>query len=179
MNSSIQALRKIFLACTFPLYPVLDGISTEQLHWKPMPDSRSIGEIFRHLIRVDATVLTAFGYEPDSADPGDKADAAAILGASRRIHDQITGILSELSSEEGLNRPSNKPILAGHDTLGEWVGHLSQHYLYHLAQVTYLRRAQDRSWESPYKGWESATYVISDNLGCMKGIVERREGLQE
>jgi uncharacterized damage-inducible protein DinB len=174
MNSSIQSLRKIFLACSFPLYAVLDGITNEQLHWKPLPESRSIGEIYRHLIRVDATILSVFGYETSVADPGDEADAASLLSVARRIHQQITNLLDGLPDETSLNQPSNKTILAGHDTLGEWVGHLAQHYLYHLAQVTYLRRAQDRSWEASYKGWETATYVISDNLECMKGIVERR-----
>ncbi len=45
---------------------------------------------------------------------------------------------------------------------GSVVVHIAQHYLYHLAQIIYLRRAQDRAWSSPMKQWEAATHLIGE-----------------
>ena len=46
--------------------------------------------------------------------------------------------------------------------LGVDVIHMAQHYLYHLAQMTYLRRIRDRDWKAPLDEWDRATHVIGD-----------------
>jgi uncharacterized damage-inducible protein DinB len=73
-------------------------------------------------------------------------------------------IFEACSSDEDLH--IERTSLDGKDKerLGVAVIHIAQHYLYHLAQIIYLRRAQDRNWPSPQKAWEEATYVIGDYL---------------
>ena len=41
---------------------------------------------------------------------------------------------------------------------------MAQHYLYHLAQMTYLRRIRDREWKAPLDEWEEATHLIGDRV---------------
>ena len=45
---------------------------------------------------------------------------------------------------------------------GSVVVHIARHYLYHLAQIVYFRRAQDCAWSSPMKQWEAATHLIGE-----------------
>ena len=48
--------------------------------------------------------------------------------------------------------------------LGPDVIHMAQHYLYHLAQMTYLRRIREREWKAPLDEWDHATHVIGDRI---------------
>jgi uncharacterized damage-inducible protein DinB len=157
----------IFEASHKPLFAVLDGISAEQLNWKPGPESRSIGEICRHLLRVDAWYLKRLGVEPVVSDA--KAGSSEELVASmQKIHQQIAGVVEMCASDDDLL--VERKSLDGKDKekLGVAVIHIAQHYLYHLAQIIYFRRAQDRNWQAPTKAWEEATYVIGDYLLGLK-----------
>ena len=140
---------------------VLDGISEEDLRWAPAPESRSIGEMTRHIIRVDGGFLKRLGVETQVPDPGD-VSADDLLAALRTIHMETHAILDLCDDDSSLDR-----ALDGgeeHETPGGIILHMAQHYLYHLAQMIYLRRARDRSWESPMKEWEHATHVIARHL---------------
>ncbi|MEK7256384.1 MAG: DinB family protein [Bacteroidota bacterium] len=170
-NASALDLMKIYQACCTPLYEVLENLPDKQFHWKPAPDARSIAEIFRHLIRVDAMIFKEFGHSLPP-DPGGEADAETLLAAFKTSNRQIISLLENLENDADLAQPTTKIIMEGHDNLGEWLVHLSQHYLYHFAQVAYLRRAQDRNWVSPNKRWEEATYVISNNLQAMSPVLK-------
>jgi hypothetical protein len=43
--------------------------------------------------------------------------------------------------------------------------HIIQHHLYHYAQITYLRRVNDREWKTPEKKWEA---VVDEIAGLIK-----------
>jgi uncharacterized damage-inducible protein DinB len=158
---------EIFEACRKPLHAVLDGISPEQLNWKAANESRSIGEICRHLIRVDAWYMKRLGIEPliSDAKSGTREELAANM---QKIQQQIAGVVEMCNNDEDLL--AERKSLDGKDKekLGVAVIHIAQHYLYHLAQLIYLRRTQDRNWPSPQKAWEDATYVIGDYLLGLK-----------
>jgi uncharacterized damage-inducible protein DinB len=157
----------IFEACRKPLFAVLDGIAAEQLQWKAAAESRSIGEICRHLIRVDAWYLKRLGVEPVVSDA--KADSREeLLANMQKIQQQIAGVVEMCTSDDDLL--VERKSLDGKDKekLGVAVIHLAQHYLYHLAQMIYFRRAQDRHWQAPTKAWEEATHVIGDYLLGLK-----------
>ena len=157
----------IFEASRKPLFAVLDGISSEQLSWKPAPESRSIGEICRHLIRVDAWYLKRLGVEPVVSDA--KADSREELVTNmQKIHQQVAGVVEMCASDDDLL--VERKSLDGKDKekLGVAVIHLAQHYLYHLAQIIYFRRAQDRNWQAPNQTWEDATHVMGDYLLGLK-----------
>lgn len=153
----------IFEACRKPLFAVLDGIPAEQLNWKAGAESRSIGEICRHLLRVDAWYLKRLGVEPvvNDAKSGEREELVANM---QKIHRQIAGILEICATDDDLL--VERKSLDGKDKekLGVAVIHIAQHYLYHLAQAIYFRRAQDRNWQAPTKAWEEATHVIGDYL---------------
>lgn len=171
-SRNIETLLKIYDICARTLYPVLDGIPEEQLNWRPAPESRSIGQIIRHLIRVDRWFLERQGYAPDISDPGE-VGPAELLQALQNTHAQIRAVLESIPDDAALARKSTAPNAGPHETLAEVVVHIAQHYLYHLAQVIYLRRAQDRSWKAPLRDWEEATYVLSDELGVIKQLFSR------
>lgn len=167
-RATIDMILRIHEACASPLYLVLNGISEEQLNWQPAKESRSIGSIMNHLIRVDKAFFEKLGYELKSTDKkGGSADE--ILKALETEHKEIRNILQSCKDDSFLfekHIPDNKEK----GTLGDIVVHISQHYLYHLAQVIYLRRAQDRQWQSPEKQWENATYVIGELLEPIRRV---------
>ncbi len=158
---------EVFEACRKPLHAVLDGISPEQLTWKAAGESRSIGEICRHLIRVDAWYLKRLGIEPviSDAKSGTRDELAADM---QKIQQQIAGVVEICAGDDDLLVERKSLDGKEKERLGVAVIHLAQHYLYHLAQLIYLRRAQDRNWPSPQKAWEDATYVIGDYLLGLK-----------
>ncbi len=168
-HSLAESLANIYRVCSKALYPVLNGLSEQQLNWKPAPESRSISEIYRHLIRVDAWFLKQFQIQPAVQDPGE-THAAHLLDSLRQSHQYVLDLLRACQTPADLRRQSPAPELAGHNTLAEAIIHMAQHYLYHLAQVIYLRRAQDRAWPPPQAEWEHATYVLSDHLLMIQQI---------
>jgi uncharacterized damage-inducible protein DinB len=157
----------VFEACRKPLFAALDGISAEQLNWKPGPESRSIGEICRHLLRVDAWYLKRLGVESVVGD-AKAADRDELVTNMQKIQQQIAGAVERCTSDDDLI--IERKSLDGKDKekLGVAVIHIAQHYLYHLAQIIYFRRAQDRNWQAPTKAWEEATHVIGDYLLGLK-----------
>ncbi len=166
-RQKIEMTLEVLESSRKPLFAVLENISTEQLSWKPAPESRSIGEICRHLARVDAWYLKRLGFMPEASDAksGTREELAENM---QKIQRQIKEVVSACASDEELH--VERVSLDGKDKekLGVAVLHIAQHYLYHLAQIIYLRRAQDRNWPSPHNEWDAATHVIGDFLLGLK-----------
>lgn len=158
-----KMLLDIHRASRVPLFSVLDNIPHDQLHWKPAPESRSIGEILRHLIRVDTWFLARLGYEPAVRDKKD-SDAGDILQMLKTTFQQIDTILESCKDEKELLKKVESKDNVRYNSLAAMIMHVAQHYSYHLAQIVYLRRAQDRNWEAPLKAWENSTDVIAQYL---------------
>ncbi len=165
MNSqrNHKMLTDIHKACREPLFAVLENISHEQLYWRPAPESRSIGEILRHLVRVDSWFLARLGFEPAVRDKKD-ASAEEILKMMRDSYQQIDTIVNACTDERELLKKVESKDNLHYNSLAKAVMHMSQHYSYHLAQIVYLRRAQDRNWEAPLRAWENSTDVIAQYL---------------
>lgn len=162
-RKKIEMILNIHSASTKPLYDVLDGIPDEQANWRPAPDSRSINEIMRHLIRVDNSFLKKLGQEIKTHDPGDSS-SSIILNALKNVHMQIRSLVNNCADDSDLFKKSNLTEVKGSDTIKEHILHSCQHNLYHLAQTIYLRRALDRNWESPINDWDKATRLIANYL---------------
>lgn len=152
---------EIFEAARRPLFTVLDGIAQEDFDWNPAPGSRGIGKMCRHMYRVDVWFLKRLGIEPvishDAPGPVDE-----VAGRMRTIQKQILAEVEGCESDAALM--AERTSLDGKTgaRLGVDVVHIAQHYLYHLAQMTYLRRIRDRAWAAPLDAWEHATHVIGD-----------------
>ena len=163
MRTRIAHTIEIFEAARKPLFTVLDGISLEDLDWQPADGMRGIGKICRHLYRVDIWFLKQLGITPviDEDAPGPAEEIAARM---HTIQEQIIAEVNACASDVDLAR--ERTALDGESTskMGETVIHIAQHYLYHLAQITYLRRIRDRGWSAPLDEWEAATHIIGDRI---------------
>ncbi len=168
-TQNARALLNIYIACAETLYPILKNLPDEQLNWQPAPDSRSIGELARHLIRVDKWFFDRLGLAHSIADPGE-VGAGQLLSALKQTHRQIANILEQTQDDADLIRKSGAVDARPHDTLAEAVVHIAQHYLYHHAQMVYLRRARDREWKAPLEAWENASYALSDALAVIQKL---------
>jgi uncharacterized damage-inducible protein DinB len=160
-RTRIKRTVDIFEAARRPLFTVLDGIARDDLDWNPAPGTRGVGKICRHMYRVDVWFLKRLGVEPvishDAPGPADE-----IAGRMRAIQEQIIAEVNACASDDELM--AERTSLDGETgaRLGVDVIHMAQHYLYHLAQMTYLRRIRDRDWEAPLDEWDRATHVIGD-----------------
>lgn len=159
-REKIEMILKIHHACTSPLYAVLDSIPDEQVNWHPAPESRSISEIVRHLIRIDNSFLKKLNQHPETEDPMN-GTASEILSALRRVHSQFREVVNNCTDDSYIYIKSSLPDASDTDTINEYMLHSCQHNLYHLAQLIYLRRAQDRKWKSPIDEWDKATRIIA------------------
>src|SRR5690606_3976441 len=98
----------------------------------------------RHLIRVDNSFLSKLSLQKIVDDPEDQ-NAEEILSLLKIQHQQFEDFITQ-------------EIQSSH---AELILHAAQHYLYHISQMIYLRRANDRNWESPINEWERITYEIA------------------
>ena len=162
-RTRIAHTTEIFEACRQPLFMVLDGISQDDLDWLPAPGMRGIGKMCRHMYRVDIWFLKRLGIEPVITHDAPGA-ADEIAGRMRTIQEQILAEVEGCESDADLM--AERTSLDGKTgaRLGVDVVHMAQHYLYHLAQMTYLRRIRDRAWKAPLHEWEHATHVIGDRV---------------
>ncbi|MCU7496827.1 MAG: DinB family protein [Ignavibacteria bacterium] len=159
----ITMVEEIFRSCSEVVYKAIDGATTEELNWKPAPESRPIAEITAHIIRVDLHFLKKMGYLPDFEAP--KTDNENDLKSGiRKTEEYVLDILKGLSEDSELMKPRPSEIALEHESLDHILPHLSQHHLYHLAQIIYLRRARNRKWKSPVEDWEKTTFTIGSYL---------------
>jgi len=153
----------IFEAARKPLFTVLDGIAQDDLDWDPTPGTRGIGKICRHMYRVDIWFLKRLGIEPAITRdaPG---TAGEIAGRMRTIQEQVIAEVDGCADDAELM--AERTSLDGETgaRMGVDVVHMAQHYLYHLAQMTYLRRIREREWKAPLDEWDHATHVIGDRI---------------
>ena len=154
---------EIFEASRHALFAALEGISQEDFDWNPAPGSRGIGKMCRHMYRVDVWFLKRLGIEPaishDAPGPVDE-----IAARMRTIQEQIIREVEGCESDAELM--AERTSLDGETgaRMGVDVVHIAQHYLYHLAQMTYLRRMRDRDWKAPLDEWDRATHAIGDRV---------------
>ena len=153
----------IFEAARKPLFRVLDGIAQDDLDWNPAPGVRGIGKICRHMYRVDIWFLKRLGIEPAITHdaPG---TAGEIAGRMRTIQEQVIAEVDGCADDAELM--AKRTSLDGETgaRMGVDVVHMAQHYLYHLAQITYLRRIREHDWKAPLDEWDHATHVIGDRI---------------
>lgn len=162
-KARIEMVRSIFSSSAELILRAIDGITEEQTHWRVAPQSRSIQEITAHLIRVDLNFLKATGYNMN-IDAPDTGSIDKLRHTFNNINSFILAILDNLGSDPELLHEFRTESENGNHTLGEIVMHISQHYHYHFSQLVFIRRAQDRQWDSPMKQWEKFTYQLAEYL---------------
>lgn len=153
------------------LMATCEGLTQEQVLWRPSPNANNIGFILWHLTRGEDNAIRTLGTsEPalwvsqgwherfnqpiDSPDPGDRMglqslpipDLEVLLGYSRAVHEKTQGVLSSLPAER-LDEARNQT--RPQRTVAETLRHLITHKNNHHGQIDYIRGLQDESWDLP------------------------------
>ncbi len=149
-----------------------DGLTQEQVLWRPAPHANSIGFILWHVSRgediaaarlsgggVETSLWVSerwherFGQSQDAPDPGDRMgfqalnipEVGVLRDYSEAVHARMQSVLSSMTSA-GLDRPDpgspDRPAAAS-------LRHLITHKNNHHGQIDYIRGLQDESWDLP------------------------------
>ena len=161
MNTAIfisQCLEQVQIR----LRATCEGLSQEQVLWRPFPHANSIGFILWHVARAEDERVTSlpggveslwiseewhkrFGQPADSPDPGDRMGFHALhipeldtlLGYLDAAHQQTQDFLSSLG-DNGLD-----------SEVTTIMRHLITHKNNHHGQIDYIRGLQDDAWDLP------------------------------
>ena len=148
-----------------------DGLTDEQVAWRPLPGANNIGFILWHMSRAQDNTARQlagggpplwesegwyekFGQPIDSPDPGDKMGLQALaippldtlLGYSEAAHRRTMELLKGLDPA-ALDRPAD-PSRPGR-LLGMSLRHAITHKNNHHGQIDYIRGLQERDWDLP------------------------------
>src|SRR4051794_40227120 len=146
VNLFLEQSRKLMLSESWPrMRSAVDGLSEEQLWWRPNEASNSIGNLLLHLNgNVRQWLLTSFNRRDDHRDRpaefaeksgGPGADLLARLSATMQ---ETAELLSRLT-EEDLVAPMD--IQGYHVTGLEAVYHVVEHFGMHYGQIVYITKA--------------------------------------
>jgi hypothetical protein len=161
-----QFILDIFLRIAQDLEQVLEGLSLEELHHQPSPDSNSIGWLTWHLTRShDRNISELAGQEqlwitegwharfnrpPDPAETGfshSAADAAAfrvpdsrvLLAYQHAVVERIRQYILRMLSEGELEREVYSPTLRNTVTVRRRLVGIINEGLQHAGQAAYVR----------------------------------------
>ena len=148
-----------------------EGLTQEQVSWRPTPHANSIGFILWHVARSEESLTLAlrggrpelwvsegwhrkFGQPVDSPDPGDRMGLRSLpipgletlVGYLEAVHDRTQELLSGLTPDR--LETTRDPILPER-TLGTCLRHLITHKNNHHGQIDYIRGLQEETWDLP------------------------------
>ena len=167
----IQFISGSLAQVQFRLMETCDGLTQEQVLWRPVPGTNNIGFILWHMSRSQdntASLLAGgapplwesegwyekFGQPIDSPDPGDKMGLQSLpipslevlTGYGAAAHERTMKLLSDLDPAR-LDRPivPDRP----ERTLVMSLRHAITHKNNHHGQIDYIRGLQDQTWDLP------------------------------
>ena len=148
-----------------------DGLTQEQVEWRPAPYANNIGFILWHIARGEDRMIgqlsgagvdlwesegwyKRFGQPVEMPDPGDRMGLRSLaipsldtligyLGAS---HKKTSRYLATLSVNSLAEIPKTYPRGA---SIGQALRHMVTHKNNHHGQVDFLRGLQDPDWDLP------------------------------
>ena len=148
-----------------------DGLTQEQVVWRPAPYANNIGFILWHVARGEDRMIgqlsggavdlwesegwyQRFGQPVEMPDPGDRMGLRALaipslttlLGYLDAAQKKTSGYLATLSADRLAEIPETYPQGA---TVGQALRHLVTHKNNHHGQVDFLRGLQDPEWDLP------------------------------
>ena len=151
------------------LLATCQGLSQDQVLWRPSSHANNIGFILWHLIRSEDTTISnmvapdttlwvsegwheKFDQPVEAPDPGDRMglqslpipDVEVLLGYSKAVHRKSQSCLASML-EERLDE-SHDPLHPQH-TIAAALRHLITHKNNHHGQIDYIRGLQDQSWD--------------------------------
>lgn len=153
------------------LMATCEGLSSEQLLWRPAPTANNIGFILWHLARGEDARVTEtgnlgediwasdswhekFGQPATAPDPGDRMrlrglaipSLEVLVGYAEAVERRTARYVSGLIPEDLDKTPD--PARPDHTVAGS-LRHLITHKNNHHGQIDYLRGLQDQAWDLP------------------------------
>jgi len=133
-----------------PLLSLLEGLTVEQVLWRPAPDRRCIWQYVRHMLAWQTFVLQRLRGEapPELSDPWPALPDADEPGLERRWSEDLerlqatrAGLIAAVESLDP-EEPHPHPDLAH---LPHWIAPLGVqiHDSYHAGQIALLRGMQE------------------------------------
>ncbi|PKB82821.1 MAG: hypothetical protein BZY88_03505 [SAR202 cluster bacterium Io17-Chloro-G9] len=153
------------------LMATCEGLTQDQVLWRPSPQANNIGFILWHLTRSQDNVISSlsasepalwvsqrwherFNQPVEAPDPGDRMglqslpipDLEVLLGYSKAVHEKSQSLFSRLPGER-LDEPVDpaRPERTIADALRHSITHKNNHH----GQIDYIRGLQDESWDLP------------------------------
>lgn len=126
----------------------MEGMTPEQLDWKPYPECKSARETLAHLGIDDRAALQSLqtGVEPDYAAltvPVDEIDRLKATVAE--THSALVAYLLETYSETPLD--TEICVWGAKRPLGMAIPSFSSEDHYHAGQIAFIRMATDPAWD--------------------------------
>lgn len=153
------------------LLATCQGLTQDQVVWRPSPDANNIGFILWHLTRGEDNVTSNLSaHEPalwvsqrwhekfnqpvEAPDPGDRMglqglsipDLEVLIGYSKAVHEKSQSVLSALPGEMLDDVPDPTRTQR---TVAAALRHLITHKNNHHGQIDYIRGLQDQNWDLP------------------------------
>ena len=148
-----------------------EGLTQQQVMWRPAPHANSIGFIIWHVARGEDRLIAslarraaalwesdgwyqAFGQPVDAPEPHDRPrlrslavpSVEVLVGYLKAIDGQTRQYLSDLAPEDLDAVPDSS---VPERTVGSMLRHLITHKNNHHGQIDYLRGLQDEWWDLP------------------------------
>ena len=153
------------------LQATCDGLTQEQVVWRPAAYANNIGFILWHVARGEDRMITQlsggstdlweseglyirFGQPVEMPDPGDRMGLRSLAipaidtltGYLKAAHQKTSGYLATLSDDRLAEIPETYPRGV---TVSQALRHLITHKNNHHGQVDFLRGLQDPNWDLP------------------------------
>lgn len=140
-----QSRKEMFGQCWPRLRETVEGLTEEQIWWRPNDASNSIGNLLLHLSgNVRQWIVTSFNQREDHRNrPAEFAEKAGgpvgpVLAKLSATLDEAEAVFARLT-EEGLLAP--RAIQGYHVTGLEAVYHVVAHFAMHYGQILYIAKA--------------------------------------
>ena len=153
------------------LLATCDGLTQEQVVWRPAPYANNIGFILWHVARGEDRMITQlsggstdlweseglyirFGQPVEMPDPGDRMGLRSLAipatdtltGYLKAAHQKTSGYLATLLDDRLAEIPETYPRGV---TVSQALRHLITHKNNHHGQIDFLRGLQDPNWDLP------------------------------
>ena len=170
------------------LLATCEGLTQEQVLWRPTPYANNTGFILWHMARAEDYLISRlgkgrpslwafeewyrrFGQPVDAPDPGDKMglqslpipELEVLIGYTKAVHQLTQVFLSGLTAVGlDLSPDPDRP----ERTVAGSLRHLITHKNNHHGQIDYIRGLQDETWDLP-PGTGSVLSVETWVLDCL------------
>jgi uncharacterized damage-inducible protein DinB len=156
-TSFLNEIRKrLFDECQSRVHTCLDALTLEEIWHRPNENSNSVGNLVLHLCgNVHQWVLSTLGGRPDTRERQKEFDTREQLSAAS-LKKQLDTVLGEVNT--CLNQVTADDLIKSYTVQGfdeTGIGiliHVTEHFSYHVGQMTYFVKAHKDRDIGYYKG---------------------------